>query len=317
MNMFEYFADLVVFRWLGLAPESHLAAALHFFVYDTPKILLLLAVAIYVISIIRSYFPPEKTKKFLSRRHTFIGNILAALIGIMTPFCSCSAVPLFIGFIEAGVPLGVTFSFLISSPMVNEVALVMLLGLFGWRIALLYTATGVIIAIIAGYVIGRLGLEHLVEDYVYQIKSGEMELYDPTFRERCQAARDFTLDLLKKIGLYVVVAIAIGGLIHGYVPDAFLVEYAGRGNPLAVPLVVLLGVPLYNSAAGMVPIIYALIEKGLPLGTSLAFMMAVSAISFPEMIILRRVLKLKLIAIFAGILTVSIVLIGYLFNTII
>ncbi len=315
--MFEYFADLVVFRWLGLAPENPFTAALHFFVYDTPKIFLLLAVAVYVISIIRSYFPPEKTKKFLSRRNTFVGNILAALLGIMTPFCSCSAVPLFIGFIEAGVPLGVTFSFLVSSPMVNEVALVMLLGLFGWKVALLYTATGVIIAVIAGFVIGKLHLENLVEEYVYQIKSGDIEVYEPTFAERCQAAKDFTLDLLKKIGPYIVVALAIGGFIHGYVPDAFLVEYAGRSNPLAVPLVVLLGVPLYNSASGMVPIIYALIEKGLPLGTALAFMMAVSAISFPEMIILRRVLRPKLIGIFAGILAVAIVFTGYLFNLVV
>lgn len=312
--MFEYFADLIVYQWLGMAPENHFAAALHFFVYDTPKILTLLAIAIYVISIIRSYFPPEKTKKFLSRRHTFIGNILASFIGILTPFCSCSAVPLFIGFIEAGVPLGVTFSFLIASPMINEIALVMLLGMFGWKVALLYAVTGVTIAIIAGYAIGKLHLEHLVEDYVYQIKSGETELYEPTLRERFQTAGDFTLELLKKIAPYIIVAIAIGGFIHGYVPDEFLVKYAGRDNPLAVPLVVVLGVPLYNSSSGMVPIIYALIEKGLPLGTALALMMAVSAISFPEMIILRRVLKLKLIGIFAGILTVAIIITGYLFN---
>lgn len=315
--MFEYFADLVVYRWLGLAPDNPFAAALHFFVYDTPKILLLLAVAIFIITVIRSYFPPEKTKKFLSRRHTFLGNILAALIGIMTPFCSCSAVPLFIGFIEAGVPLGVTFSFLISSPMVNEVALVMLLGMFGWQVALLYAATGVTIAIVAGYAIGRLGLENLVEEYVYQIHSGDVMTYEPTFRERCQMAGDFTADLLKKIGPYILVALAIGGFIHGYVPDDFLVAYAGRGNPLAVPLVVLLGVPLYNSSSGMVPIIYALIEKGLPLGTALAFMMAVSAISFPEMIILRKVLKPKLIGIFAGILAVAVVITGYLFNMVV
>jgi len=315
--VFEYFADLVVYQWLGMTPENPFAAALHFFVYDTPKILTLLAVAIYIISIIRSYFPPEKTKKFLSHRHTFIGNILAAFIGILTPFCSCSAVPLFIGFIEAGVPLGVTFSFLIASPMINEIALVMLLGLFGWKVALLYAVTGVTIAIIAGYAIGKLHLEHLVEDYVYQIKSGETELYEPTFRERCKAAGNFTLELLKKIAPYVIVAIAIGGLIHGYVPDEFLVKYAGRDNPLAVPLVVGLGVPLYNSSSGMVPIIYALIEKGLPLGTALAFMMAVSAISFPEMIILRRVLKLKLIGIFAGILSVAIIITGYLFNMVV
>lgn len=315
--MFEYFADLVVYQWLGLNPADKFTDALHFFVYDTPKILTLLAVAIFLISVIRSYFPPEKTKKFLSHRHTFVGNILAALIGIMTPFCSCSAVPIFIGFIEAGVPLGVTFSFLISSPMVNEVALVMLLGMFGWKVALLYAASGVIIAIIGGYAIGKLHLENLVEDYVYQIKSNEIKVYEPNFAERCQTAREFTRDLLIAIGPYIMVALAIGGFIHGYVPNDFLVKYAGRDNPLAVPLVVLLGVPLYNSAAGMVPIVYALMEKGLPLGTSLAFMMAVSALSFPEMIILRRILKLKLIAIFVGILTVAIIATGYLFNLIV
>lgn len=315
--MFEDFADLVVYRWLALSPDSHFAAALRFFVYDAPKILLLLAVAIFVITVIRSYFPPEKTKKFLSRRHTILGNILAALIGILTPFCSCSAVPLFIGFIEAGVPLGVTFSFLIASPMVNEVALALLLGLFGWQVALLYAATGVTIAIVAGYAIGRLGLEKHVEEYVYQIHSGEAALYEPTFRERCQASGDFTLNLLRKIGPYILVAIAIGGFIHGYVPDDFLVAYAGRDNPLAVPLVVLLGVPLYNSSAGMVPIIYALIEKGLPLGTALAFMMAVSAISFPEMIILRKVLKPRLIGVFAAILAAAIIITGYIFNLVV
>lgn len=315
--MFEYFADLVVYQWLGLNPADSFTAALHFFVYDTPKIVTLLAVAIFVISVIRSYFPPEKTKKFLSHRHTFVGNILAALIGIMTPFCSCSAVPIFIGFIEAGVPLGVTFSFLISSPMVNEVALVMLLGMFGWKVALLYAVSGVIIAIIGGYAIGKLHLEHLVEDYVYQIKSDEQEIVEPTFAERFQRAREFTFDLLKKIGPYIIVALAVGGFIHGYVPNDFLIRYAGRDNPLAVPLVVLLGVPLYNSASGMVPIVYALMEKGLPLGTALAFMMAVSALSFPEMIILRRVLKLKLVAIFVGILTVAIIVTGYLFNQIV
>jgi len=314
---FDAFGNMVVYQWLGMSPDDRFAAALQFFVADTPKILLLLAVAIFVISIIRSYFPPEKTKKFLSHRHSFIGNILAALIGILTPFCSCSAVPLFIGFIEAGVPLGVTFSFLISSPMVNEIALIMLLGMFGWKVALLYATTGVTIAIIAGYVIGKLKLEHLVEDYVYQIKSSDAMLCEPTFADRCRDARDFTIALLKSISLYIVVALAIGGFIHGFVPEDFIVTYAGRGNPLAVPLVVLIGVPLYNSSSGMVPIIYALMEKGLPLGTSLAFMMAVSAISFPEMIILRRVLKVKLVGIFAGILTVAIIITGYLFNAVV
>lgn len=315
--MFKYFADLVVLDWLGLPPGDPFTTALNFFVYGVPKILLLMTVAIFAVSIIRSYFPPEKTKNYLSHRRTFVGNILAALIGILTPFCSCSAVPLFIGFIEAGVPLGVTFSFLVSSPMVNEVGLIMLLGIFGWKVALLYVTSGVVIAIISGYIIGKLHLENLVEDYVYQIKSEDVELYEPTFAERCREAKKFTANLLRKIALYVVVAMAVGGVIHGYVPSEFLENYAGRGNALAVPLVVLIGVPMYNSVAGMVPIVYALMEKGLPLGTLLAFLMAVAALSLPEMIILRRVLKLKLIGIYVGILTVAIILTGYLFNAIV
>ena len=314
--MFEWFADLVVYQWLKLPQEEHFTKALHFFVYDAPKILVLLAVAIFVITIIRSYFPPQKTKKFLSHKRTFLGNILAALIGIMTPFCSCSAVPLFIGFIEAGVPLGVTFSFLISSPMINEVALILLWGMFGWKVALLYMASGLTIAIVAGWVIGRLKLEHWVQEYVYQTKVAEVELVEPSFASLLREAGEFTGALLKSIGPYIVVAIAIGGWIHGYVPDNFIVEYAGKGNPFAVPLVVAIGVPLYNSGSGMVPIVYALLEKGLPLGTALAFMMAVSAISLPEMIILRRVLKIQLVMVFAGILAVSIIITGYLFNLI-
>ena len=315
--MFEWFADLVVYQWLKLPPEQHFSKALHFFVYDAPKILVLLAVAIFVITIIRSYFPPHKTKKYLSQKRTIFGNVLAALVGIMTPFCSCSAVPLFIGFIEAGVPLGVTFSFLISSPMINEIALVLLWGMFGWKVALLYMASGLVIAIIGGWVIGRLKLEHWVEEYVYQTKTAEVELVEPSFGSRLREAGEFTVSLLKSIGPYIVVAIAIGGWIHGYVPDDFIVQYAGRGNPLAVPLVVAVGVPLYNSGSGMVPIVYALLEKGLPLGTALAFMMAVSAISLPEMIILRRVLKIQLVMVFAGILAVAVIATGYLFNLVV
>ena len=315
--MFEWFADLVVYQWLNLPPEQHFTKALHFFVYDAPKILVLLAVAIFVITIIRSYFPPQKTKKYLSHKRTIFGNVLAALVSIMTPFCSCSAVPLFIGFIEAGVPLGVTFSFLISSPMINEIALVLLWGMFGWKGALLYMASGLIIAIIGGWIIGRLKLERWVEEYVYQTKTAEVELVDLSFDSRLREAAVFTLALLKQIGPYIIVAIAIGGWIHGYVPDDFIVQYAGRGNPLAVPLVVAIGVPLYNSGSGMVPIVYALLEKGLPLGTALAFMMAVSAISLPEMIILRRVLKLQLVMVFAGILAVAVIATGYLFNLVV
>ncbi|WP_094607316.1 Putative two-component membrane permease complex subunit [Sporomusa silvacetica DSM 10669] len=315
--MFKYFADLVVFDWLGLPAGDPFTTALNFFVYGVPKISVLMTVAVFVVSIIRSYIPPEKTKKYLSHRRTFVGNILAALIGILTPFCSCSAVPLFIGFMEAGVPLGVTFSFLVSSPMINEVGLIMLLGMFGWKVALLYVISGVVIAIISGYVIGKLKLEHLVEDYVYQIKSSDVELHEPTFAERCREAKKFTADFVKRTALYIAGAMAVGGFIHGYVPSDFLTTYAGRNNPLAVPLVVLIGVPMYNSVAGMVPIVYALMEKGLPLGTSLAFLMSVAALSLPEMIILRRVLKVKLIAIYVSVLTVAIILTGYLFNAIV
>jgi len=244
--------------------------------------------------------------------------MLAALLGIVTPFCSCSAVPLFIGFVEAGVPLGVTFSFLISSPMVNEVAVVLLWGLFGWKIALIYMGTGLLVAILAGMIIGELKLEKWVEEYVYKIKSisAAFEMAKQTFKDRLVYARENTTDILKKVWAYVIVAIGIGGFIHGYVPEDFLVQYAGPQNPFGVPVAVALGVPLYSNAAGVIPIVYALMEKGMSMGTVLAFMMAVTALSFPEMIILRKVLKIKLLAVFVGIMTVTIIGVGYLFNAI-
>ncbi|MHB9146594.1 MAG: permease [Symbiobacteriia bacterium] len=314
--MLTWIADLVTYTLFHLNPATHLAAALHFFVYDSLKVLLMLAVIVYAVSVIRSFFPPERARRLLSGRALLMGNVLAALLGIVTPFCSCSAVPLFIGFIESGVPLGVTFSFLISSPMVNEVALIMLWGLFGWRIALLYVATGVSVAIVGGVVIGRLKLEHLVEEYVYQIRveAATAEVFKQTWRDRHVYALDYTKDILRKVWAYVVVGIAIGGFIHGYAPQDFLVRYAGPQNPFAVPLAVLIGVPLYSNAAGTIPIVQALMEKGLPIGTTLAFMMAVTALSLPEMIILRRVLKPKLIGIFVGIIAVTITFVGYLFN---
>jgi hypothetical protein len=242
---------------------------------------------------------------------------MAALLGIVTPFCSCSAVPLFIGFIEAGVPLGVTFSFLISSPMVNEIAVVLLWGLFGWKIAALYMGTGLLVAIFGGLVIGKLRLEKWVEEYVYKIHMGQgQEILKQTFKERLQGARWNTADILKRVWLFILIAIGIGGFIHGYVPQDFLVRYAGPQNPFAVPVAVALGVPLYSNAAGVIPIVYALMEKGLSAGTVLAFMMAVTALSLPEMIILRKVLKIQLLAVFVGIMTVTIIAVGYLFNTI-
>jgi len=315
--MLKNISHYITYALLKLEHGTRLADALDFFIYDTIKIFLLLSVIIFAVSVIRSYFPPEKTKRILSHKKEFIGNILAALLGVVTPFCSCSAVPLFIGFVEAGVPLGVTFSFLISSPMVNEVAIVLLFGLFGWKVAAIYAGTGLFVAIFGGLVIGKLKLEKWVEEYVFKFHDGqEYEITRQTFKERLQYAKDSTIDIVKRIWLYIIIAIGIGGFIHGYVPEDFLVRYAGPGNPFAVPIAVLLGVPLYANAAGVIPIVYALMEKGLSMGTVLAFMMAVTALSLPEMIILRKVLKIQLLAVFAGIMTVTIIAVGYLFNAI-
>jgi len=315
--MLHAFADYITFNLLGITSDSRLGSAINFFIYDSIKILLLLLVIIFLISFVRSFFPPEKTRKLLSHKKVFIGNILAALLGIVTPFCSCSAVPLFIGFIEGGVPLGVTFSFLISSPMVNEVAIVLLWGLFGWKITAIYIGTGLTVALVAGFIIGRLRLEAWVQEYVYTMHLGEgIEIARQSFRERIDYAFSNTKEILGKIWYFVIIAIAIGGFIHGYVPEDFLVRYAGKGNIFAVPLAVLIGVPLYSNAAGVIPIVHVLMGKGLTLGTALAFMMAITALSLPEMIILKQVLKVKLLAVFVGIMTVTIMAVGYLFNAI-
>ena len=315
--MLQEFADLLVYEWLGLFPGTTMGDAVNFFVYDSIKIFLMLIVIIFGVSILRSYFPAERTKKILSHKREFYGNIMAALLGTVTPFCSCSAVPVFIGFIESGVPLGITFSFLIASPMVNEVAVIMLWGLLGWKITAIYISSGLVIAIIGGYLIGKFKLEHLVQDYVYEMKVGDTEIIEQSFVERLQYARSYTKEIVKKIWMYVIAAIALGGFIHGYAPEDFLAQYAGKDNIWAVPMAVLIGVPLYSNAAGVIPIVTALIQKGMSLGTALAFMMAVTALSFPEMIILRNVLKPKLIAIFIAVLTISIIFTGYLFNIII
>jgi uncharacterized membrane protein YraQ (UPF0718 family) len=312
----KIFADYVTFNLIGLIPKTRLGEALNFFIYDTIKIFLLLTVIIFVVAVIRSQFPPEKTKQILSHKREYIGNVLAALLGVVTPFCSCSAVPLFIGFVESGVPLGVTFSFLISSPMVNEVALILLYGLFGWKIAAVYIGSGLCIAIVAGFIIGRLKMEKYVQDYVWQMQVGNMEITRLTHREKLEYARDYTVELLKKIWPYVLVGIGIGAFIHGYAPENFLARYAGKGNPFAVPLAVLIGVPLYSNAAGIIPIVHVLMEKGMAVGTVLAFMMAVTALSLPEAIILSNVLKKPLLAVFFGTVAVAIVIVGYLFNAI-
>ncbi|HSB52530.1 MAG TPA: permease [Dissulfurispiraceae bacterium] len=315
--MLRPLAEYVTYALIGIDRGSPLGDALEFFIYDTIKIFLLLSVIIFVVSVIRSFFPPERTRSILSRKRESAGNVLAALLGVVTPFCSCSAVPLFIGFVEAGIPLGVTLSFLISSPMVNEVAVVLLWGLFGWKIAAVYAGTGLLVAVLGGLVVGKLKLEKWVEDYVYQFhRAPTEEMARQTFRDRLEYAKLNTGDILKRVWLYIVVAIAIGGFIHGYVPEDFLTRYAGPRNPFAVPVAVALGVPLYSNAAGIIPIVYALMEKGLSIGTVLAFMMAVTALSLPELIILRKVLKVPLLLVFVGIMTVSIIAVGYLFNAI-
>lgn len=314
--MLQRFADYIVYSLFGLNRGTHLGDALSFFVYDTIKIFLLLSVIIFIVAIIRSQFTPERTRRLLSHRAEYLGNVLAALLGIVTPFCSCSAVPLFIGFVESGVPLGVTFSFLVSSPMVNEVALIMLWGLFGWKVALLYIGTGVAVAIVSGVIIGKLKMERFVQEHVYTMKVGAGADHTIVWKERLVYAKAYTVGLLKKIWPYVVVGIAIGGFIHGYAPEGFLLKYAGPGNPFGVPVAVLIGVPLYSNAAGIIPIVHALMEKGMAIGTVLAFMMAVTALSLPEAIILKNVLKMRLLLTFFGIVAVAIIGVGYLFNAI-
>jgi hypothetical protein len=299
---------------------SHLYDALQFFLYDTPKVLLLLAGVVMVMGIINSHFTPERTRALLSGRHEGVGNVLAALLGIVTPFCSCSAVPLFIGFVQAGVPLGVTFSFLISAPMVNEVALALLFALFGWKIAALYLGLGLTIAIVAGYTIGRLKMEAHLEDWVRNMPhiSVTAEGDTLTLTERIHAGFASVREIVGKVWPYVLVGIAIGAGIHGYVPQDFMAGLMGKGAPWwSVPVSVLIGVPMYTNAAGIIPIIEALLAKGASLGTVLAFMMSVIALSLPEMVILRKVLKPRLIAIFIGVVSVGIMLVGYVFNAVV
>ena len=313
----QLFTNWLTFDVFHLGPKSITGSSVNFFIYDSVKILILLAVIIFLVSFLRSYLSQEKMRKLLTKKYPIVGNILAALFGIITPFCSCSAVPLFIGFVESGVPLGVTFSYLISAPMVNEVAVIMLFGLFGLSVALLYAVSGVAIAVVVGFLMGKMNLEPLVEDYVWKIKAGNAEINQKlTFKERVGQAYIYTLDLVKKVYPFVLIGVGIGALIHGYAPEKFLSQIAGKGNILAVPIAVLIGVPLYSNAAGTIPIVQSLIAKGLPLGTALAFMMSVTALSLPEMIILKKVLKPKLLGIYIVILTVGIIFTGYLFNII-
>ena len=301
---------------LPVERESHLGGALQFFLYDTPKVLLLLTGVVFAMGMVNSYFTPERTRALLAGRTEGLANVMAASLGIVTPFCSCSAVPLFIGFVQAGVPLGVTFSFLISAPMVNEVALTLLFGMFGWKVALLYLGLGLSVAVVAGWVIGRLKMESHLEDWVHEMPklSADFEAGGATLGDRVQAGFAAVREIVGKVWPYILAGIAIGAGIHGYVPQDFMASFMGKDAWWSVPLAVVIGVPMYTNAAGVIPIVQALLAKGAALGTVLAFMMSVIALSLPEMIILRKVLKVRLIATFAGVVAFGILLVGFVFN---
>lgn len=320
---FDWLANQIVTKLFGLEIASHLGSSLHFFLYDVPKVLTLLIVISFIVGTFQSFLEPERVRSLLEGKRTFAGNVLAAMVGIITPFCSCSAVPLFIGFLEAGVPLGVTFSYLMAAPMVNEVAVILLWGLFGLKVTLIYISFGVGLAIASGYIIGLLKLEKWVEPFVWELQRSRQgsipddeDNLEPvlTWKQRFAQGRYQSSEIVRTVWLYVVLGIAIGAGIHGYVPTDFIVKYAGVHNPLAVPLAVVLGVPLYANIAGVMPITEALVNKGMPMGTVLAFTMAVTALSLPEIIILKKVLKPQLLAVFIGLMTVGIISIGYIFN---
>jgi uncharacterized protein len=315
----EPLSSYVTYNLLHIEQGSQLGDAVQFFLYDTPKVMMLLMLIVFLIGIIRSFFTQERTRRYLAGKRETAGNAMAAVLGIVTPFCSCSAVPLFIGFVQAGVPLGVTFSFLIAAPMVNEIALVLLYGLLGWKVAAIYLATGLSIAMIAGWVIGRLKLESWIEDWVQELRAGEALIVETTltWSDRLAYGKDAVRDIVGKVWIYVVAGISVGAFIHGYVPEDFMASIMGKDAWWSVPAAVAVGIPMYANAAGIVPVVEALLGKGAALGTVLAFMMAVIALSLPEMIILRKVLKPKLIAVFIVVVGSGIIFTGYLFNAII
>lgn len=314
----DFLITLLVENTFGLSINTRIGSSVHFFFFDTIKIIILLASMIYIITFLRSYFPPERTKKILERFGGIKGNIMASLLGTVTPFCSCSSVPIFIGFVEAGIPLGVTFSFLITSPIVNEAAFAVLIASFGWKIGLLYVLLGVLVGVVGGIVVGALHMEKQVEKYVYQTAAtNEIEIHQPTLKERLVYSWEGVTDIIRRVWIYLIIGIGVGAFIHGWAPSEMLAKYAGPGNPFAVVIAVILGIPLYSNALGTIPIAEALINKGVGMGTALAFMMAVTALSLPEMILLRKVIKPKLIGAFVLITGISIIFVGYLFNFII
>jgi uncharacterized protein len=309
-------AEFATYGILGLSRGTHLSSSVEFFVYETPKVLMLLVLVVFGVGIVRTFFTPERTRRTLAGKRESVGNVLAAGLGVVTPFCSCSAVPLFLGFVEAGVPLGVTFSFLISAPMVNEVALVLLFGLFGWRVAGLYLAMGLLIAIVAGWILGRMRLERHIEPWVREVRIGATGEAEErlAWGDRIDRAVQAVREIVGKVWPYVLAGIAVGAGIHGYVPEGLMAGIMGKGAWWSVPAAVLIGVPMYSNAAGIIPVVQALLEKGAALGTVLAFMMAVIGLSLPEVIILRRVLRPPLIGAFVGIVAAGILAVGYLFN---
>ncbi|OFX60583.1 MAG: hypothetical protein A2W84_10475 [Bacteroidetes bacterium GWC2_40_13] len=309
-------SNFLIDQVFQLEAGTHFTEALRFFIFEVPKVLLLLVLIIFLVGVVRTFFTPEKTRKALEGKSLFTGNVLASLLGVVTPFCSCSAIPLFLGFVEAGIPLGVTFSFLISAPMVNEVAVVLLLGLFGWKVMLIYISTGLLIAIVSGFILQKIRMEKYVAEWAYQVKTnqqavGEIKI---SLQERISKGFESVKEIVGKIWIYIVVGIAVGAGAHGYVPEDFLTSLLGKGNWYSVPVAILIGVPMYSNAAGIIPIISVLIEKGVSLGTALAFMMSVIALSLPEIIILKKVLKWPLIAAFVGVVTTGIIIVGYMFN---
>ncbi len=312
----QRFVDVLVDQILKLDPSLHFTESLRFFLFEVPKVLMLLVLIIFFVGIIRTFFTTERTRKALEGRKTITGNVMASLLGVLTPFCSCSAIPLFLGFVEAGVPLGVTFSFLIASPMINEVAIVLLYGLFGWKVTAVYISTGLLIAIVSGWIIGILKLEKWIEPWVFETKVGTLNQTDEplTWSNRISMGAQSVKDIVYKVWIYVTIGVAVGAGVHGYVPADFMASFMGKDVWYAVPLSILIGIPLYSNAAGIIPILSVLIEKGASLGTALAFMMSVIGLSLPEMIILRKVLKLPLILSFIGIVGTGILVVGYVFN---
>lgn len=315
--MWQETVDRLIYDWLAMPKGEKLSDALNFFIYDTVKIIFLLTTIIFAVTLLRSYFSTEKVREYLSKKHEFTGNVLAALFGIITPFCSCSAIPLFLGFLQARIPLGVTFSYLISAPLNNEIAIAMLFMMFGWKVTALYIGFGLIVAIVGGIVIGRMRLE---KEILIEVKPIEGEIKADSqkiaFGVRAKEVAEYTKDILRKIWIYVLLGVGAGAFIHGYVPTEFIASVAGADNIFAVPLATLLGVPMYSNAAGVMPLIEVLTAKGMLMGTALSFMMAITALSLPEAMILKRVMSMKLIGIFFGTVTLGIVSVGYLFNAI-